>query len=139
MIRPVQPQDLPALSELWQVLGSSITVKELETTFAQMAVDPAYETLVYLADGRPVGFVTVVRVLAAGLPHGYLKINGLAVLPACQGRGIGRALMAHAEQWGKDRGLSHVLLNSGVKREAAHAFYRHLGYARDSWCFDKRL
>ncbi len=139
MIRPAGLPDVPALTELWQVLGNTVTSAEMEAAFTQMSADPAYATLVYVADDRPVGFVTLVRVLAVGLPQGYLKINGLAVLPAYQGRGIGRQLMAAAEQWGRQRGLSHALLNSGIKREQAHGFYRHLGYDRDSWCFDKRL
>ncbi len=139
MIRPANKGDLPDLLELWHLLGNRATPENIRQVWEQMAGDPAYETLVYEADGCPVGFVTGVRVLAVGLPRGYLKINGLAVLPAYQGRGIGRALMEAMEQWGKEQGLSHVLLNSGVKREAAHGFYRHLGYDRDSWCFDKRL
>ena len=45
-----------------------------------------------------------------------------------QRRGIGRALMEAAENWGREQGISKARLNSGSSRKAAHEFYRAIGY-----------
>ena len=49
--------------------------------------------------------------------------------------------MAYAERWSADRGYASVTLASHVSRDAAHAFYRALGYdnAGTSNLFRKEL
>ncbi len=56
------------------------------------------------------------------------NILALAVHPAAQGRGAGRALMEAAEQWAKLCGISGIRLDSGMDRTGAHAFYQAIGY-----------
>jgi ribosomal protein S18 acetylase RimI-like enzyme len=46
------------------------------------------------------------------------------------GQGPGKRLVAHACDWAFARGYDRVRLRSGVQREAAHAFYEHLGFAK---------
>ena len=53
--------------------------------------------------------------------------------------GIGKRLLEHMENYAKDKGISSIVLNSGVQRTAAHAFYQHNGYDKGSWCFSKRI
>ena len=57
-----------------------------------------------------------------------LYVNRLAVLPAHQGRGIGRWCMEQAEQLAKVEGCGAVRLDAYDKHLALHDFYRHLGY-----------
>lgn len=57
-----------------------------------------------------------------------INILGLAVDVNYQRRGIGRALMEAAENWGKEQGISKARLNSGASRKSAHEFYRAIGY-----------
>jgi ribosomal protein S18 acetylase RimI-like enzyme len=72
--------------------------------------------------------------------EGYAEIQALVVAAACQGQGIGRRLVAHACEWAFARGYERVRLRSGVQREAAHAFYEHLGFekAKASHAFELR-
>lgn len=56
------------------------------------------------------------------------NILALAVDPAYQGRGIGRALLQAAEAWAQACGCKGMRLVSGYDRTQAHAFYRHCGY-----------
>lgn len=56
------------------------------------------------------------------------NILGLAVASDYQRQGIGKALMAKAEEWAKLNNATFVRLNSAVKRKEAHKFYRSLGY-----------
>ena len=56
-----------------------------------------------------------------------------------QNMGIGKKLLEYMEQYAKDKGISSIVLNSGVQRTAAHAFYQNNGYDKRSWCFSKRI
>lgn len=92
------------------------------------------QTLVLLAQvaGRPAGCLVAflrprppVPVLVPGL---VLTISDLAVEPAYQRQGVGRALMAEAEAWGVAQGADSLELNVYEFNEGAIAFYRALGY-----------
>jgi len=58
--------------------------------------------------------------------HGF--IENVAVAPAAQHRGIGRMLLAHAEQCARDAGLGEVRLHTNVLMTENQALYARLGY-----------
>jgi GNAT superfamily N-acetyltransferase len=58
----------------------------------------------------------------------YAEVGGLVVDENHRGRGIGRILMQHAEQWARGRGCETVCVRSNVVRERAHVFYQGIGY-----------
>jgi ribosomal protein S18 acetylase RimI-like enzyme len=58
-----------------------------------------------------------------------LLIENVAVSPACQGRGLGRKLMAHAERLAAAMGCGEIRLYTNVRFVENIAFYRRLGYA----------
>jgi len=57
-----------------------------------------------------------------------INILGLAVLNDYRRRGVGKALLKHAEGWARELGIKKVRLNSGAARKEAHNFYRAMGY-----------
>jgi GNAT superfamily N-acetyltransferase len=70
----------------------------------------------------------------AGLCSAYLDLDSvryglrcwvedLAVHPDHRSAGIGGALLDAAEAWARDRGASHLELDSGLARTDAHRFY----------------
>ena len=59
-------------------------------------------------------------------PLKYLHILG--VLPEYQNFGVGKLLIAKAEQWALEDGCAGVTLVSGVARLAAHQFYLKRNY-----------
>jgi GNAT superfamily N-acetyltransferase len=69
------------------------------------------------------------------------EIGGLVVSSKFRSRGIGRLLVARAEQWARERGLQSVVVRSQIAREVAHNFYLRAGYARTktSAVFTKQL
>lgn len=71
----------------------------------------------------------------------YCEIGGLVVSNSFRGSGIGRQLVAKAEQWAKEQGVSNMLVRSRVTREAAHRFYLREGYTqtKTSAVFSKTL
>jgi GNAT superfamily N-acetyltransferase len=58
------------------------------------------------------------------------EILGLVVRSTVHRRGVGRQLIAAAEQWCREQSLSTVRVRSNVRREGAHEFYPALGYQR---------
>lgn len=67
-----------------------------------------------------------VLVLFARADHVFVET--LAVDPRAQGRGLGRHLMAFAEDWAQYRGLAKIRLYTNVHMREAAAFYTRLGY-----------
>jgi ribosomal protein S18 acetylase RimI-like enzyme len=61
----------------------------------------------------------------------HLLIENVAVAPAFQGRGLGRRLMAHAEQLAAEQGQAELRLYTNARFEANVALYRRLGYRID--------
>jgi len=62
-------------------------------------------------------------------------VDAVAVDPAFQGRGIGRALMLRAMALAREAGCYKLALSSNLRREGAHAFYDALGFERHGLSF----
>jgi len=56
------------------------------------------------------------------------NILGLAVRETYRKMGIGKQLLASAENWSKEKACIGMRLNSGGSRTGAHEFYRSQGY-----------
>ncbi|MCI0689051.1 MAG: GNAT family N-acetyltransferase [Sporichthyaceae bacterium] len=79
------------------------------------------------ASGRLVGAVSVTeRDHFAGDTDGY--IGELVVDSDATRRGTGRALVAAAEDWARQRGLNRITLDTGAANLGARRFYAALGY-----------
>lgn len=141
VIRELESKDYISVAAIWRdVLGfSTVTDEAVVKTYEKMKGDRRYCTFVADAKGTVVGFITGVETLAVDHPNGYLKVNGLAVLPAFQHRGIGKMLMERVEALAGARNLSMIGLASGFQRTDAHEFYEHLGYQKLSFWFRKRI
>ncbi|MFI7637806.1 GNAT family N-acetyltransferase [Nonomuraea sp. NPDC049400] len=62
------------------------------------------------------------------LEDGVLLVENVAVRPGRQGKGLGRALMAYAEEEARRLGLPALRLYTNVKMAANIALYESLGY-----------
>ncbi|MCF4164981.1 GNAT family N-acetyltransferase [Zavarzinia compransoris] len=88
------------------------------------------------------GRVTV-AVLASGVAgllvlvrkDGEMLLDNVAVRPEAAGRGIGRALIAHAEGAARAAGLGAISLYTNARMVENVAFYERLGYR----VFDRRV
>ena len=59
----------------------------------------------------------------------HLLLDVIAVDPACQGQGVGRQLLAHAEAEGRRRNLPEIRLLTNAAMTEAQAVYLRHGYA----------
>jgi GNAT superfamily N-acetyltransferase len=78
-------------------------------------------------DGALVGWLHVqTRHVVESDP--FAEICGLVVDERQRGAGLGRDLVAAAEQWAAERGYLTVRVRSNVIRTDTHRFYERLGY-----------
>lgn len=61
-----------------------------------------------------------------GAPVGY--IEGLYLRPDQRGRGLGRQLLEHAEQWFHAQGCRAMATDTELDNTAAQEFFRHAGF-----------
>ena len=141
MIREIQSDDYAAVARFWRELLDvpSATDESVRKTFEKMSGDDRYCTYVAVEDGTVVGFITLVEVLSIDDPEGYIKMNGIAVSPEYQHRGIAQQLIARAEKAARDRGASSIGAASSFKRTGSQALLDKLGYEKSAFWFHKVL
>lgn len=125
-IRPLRPDDTPALAAMLGAMAPWTYYHVDEAAWLRMLRQIPPEELAYvLADGAaPVGYVQFRLGGTFGL-SGYVRT--LAVSPQRAGEGLGRRLLAFAEEMILSRGPNVFLLCSS-RNEAGHSFYRAMGY-----------
>jgi GNAT superfamily N-acetyltransferase len=127
-IRSARKEDAGALAQLAEELEHPTTPEQIAERFSLASQQNTYALIVAeLPTGEIAGFMElVVERLIDAEPR--VDVAGLVVCKSCRGRGIGRMLMAYAEDWAIERGCKIVHLRSNLKRAGAHAFYERLGY-----------
>ena len=68
---------------------------------------------------------------------GLGRISALVVGSQFKGHGIGKSLVAEAEEFAWENGCARIEITSGERRADAHAFYEAVGYTQDSRRFIK--
>ena len=101
------------------------------------AID-SHDAVVLVAEaegGALVGFLTGYQDLHS-VRFGYRAwIEDFAVHPERRSRGIGKALLDAAKGWARERGATHLELDSAEPRVDAHRFYEREGAAYRSISF----
>lgn len=62
-------------------------------------------------------------------------VEDLAVDPERRSEGVGAALLGAAKDWARGAGATHLELDSGLERSAAHRFYEREGPSWKSYCY----
>jgi ribosomal protein S18 acetylase RimI-like enzyme len=120
-------QDAPALASMNAAFNDSLETSE---QIAQRLADPhRVETpIIAELDDEIVGFAAVRLVPCVFYPAPHAELTELFVEPGYRRRGIGRALLLHAERLALDGGADELVLLTGFTNQAAQALYRSLGY-----------
>lgn len=141
-IRTARPDDVPALVAGYEWLftppGSrppqwdpEVAASRLERAMA--SADSA--VLVAEVDGAVAGLCTVYLDIESVRFGRRAWVEDLAVDPGRRSAGLGGALLAAAKAWARERGATHLELDSGNARVDAHRFYEREGGAGASRCF----
>ena len=125
-LRAATAADVPALAELVRAAYGHY-VERLGGPPRPMTDDYAevvrtHDVTVAEAGGEIAGLI----VLAAG-DEGFL-VDNVAVAPAHQGRGVGRALLEHAEAAARDAGFDSIYLYTHELMTENQALYARIGY-----------
>jgi PhnO protein len=95
--------------------------------------------LVAELDGDVCGFVDVEFRLRLNFFEPQAWVPDLVVAEGQRGRGVGRALLARAEELARERGCFSITLESATWRTGAHAFYEREGLSEGGKSFGKVL
>jgi len=130
-VRRARPGEAPCVSFLLRVAFSEVaqlyTPEALDATLPDAAalrrrIDEGTAVLIALLDDQVVGTVS-----AFDRPEG-LHLRSMAVHPGARGHGVGRALLAAAEDLGRERGHTRVFLRTTPFLHAAIALYSRTGF-----------
>jgi GNAT superfamily N-acetyltransferase len=126
--RPMTANDAEAVALLSTQLGYPSTGEQVARRFE--AIQAAPDSHVIVAIGPSGGVAGWIHVFGNRLLESEpdAEIGGLVVDESVRGRGLGRALVAAAEAWARDRGYPVVSVRSNVVRTEAHEFYQERGY-----------
>lgn len=148
LIREARAADVPAIvamfaSDALGGHGDSTDPAELPRyTAAFTAISASPNDTLYVAeiDGEVVGtFQTTVITTLTGRGSSSLTIEAVHTRADRRGAGIGRAMIRHAIEEGRRRGVRLVQLTSNVARTDAHRFYEGLGFSRSHAGFKLKL
>jgi GNAT superfamily N-acetyltransferase len=127
-IRPLTLEDAAAVAALSGDLGYPAEAAAMEARLAALLGQAGHAVFGAAGeDGALLGWVHICsRLLLIDPPSAF--VEGLVVVAVARRGGVGRALMAAAEDWARAAGAGVVRLRSAATRGDAHAFYRALGY-----------
>ena len=120
-------EDLVALARLAGELGYSVGSDVLLGRLDRALGGERGAVILARNRGAVVGWIHILT-LASLTDEPCALIAGLVVAEAERGCGLGRGLVAAAEEWARTRGLARMLVRSREARTDAHRFYGELGY-----------
>lgn len=132
MIRAARRDDAAAIAAIWnQVIRETTQTfnsleKDPEALAEQIGVQPCY-----VADdgGRVQGFVTWGQ-FRSGTGYAHTAEHSIHVAASGRGKGLGRALMAMAEERGRATGLHSMIAGIAGENAGGIAFHSALGYGQ---------
>ena len=141
MIREIRPEDYAAVARFWRdyLDVPAATDESVSKTLKKMSEDHRYGTYVAEEDGKVVGFITFVEVLSIDDPNGYIKMNGIAVMPEYRRCGIAQQLTERVEQEALKRGADSIGAASSIKRTGSQALLTKLGYEKSAFWYHKNF
>ena len=139
--RPFAASDRPFLARVAHRIhpGETVSPRDpaaLDRFFAALAegkllTEPGAEAFVATIDGEPCGVLSLHPDADYFTGHPRAFVDILIVASEAEGRGVGRALMAHAERWARQHHCLEVVLDVFAGNEGAIAFYERCGFRPD--------
>jgi GNAT superfamily N-acetyltransferase len=137
-LRPVRPDECETAGAVVVAAYEALPGAHMSDGYAVELADVARRSteaeVLVAVDGGLVGCVTFVpdprSPWAERLEAGESGIRMLAVAPAAQGRGIGRALLGACVERGRQVGAHAILLHTTPWMTVAHRLYETAGFQR---------
>ncbi len=100
----------------------------------QQLDEPTANNFLFVAEdagGERVGFIELRKTQDFFTGRTNCHVNNVVVDPRHEGRGVGKALLAHAETWAREHHCALITLAVFPGNERALAMYESCGYATD--------
>jgi len=140
-IRSATMDDSSALADLSTQLGYPTSPIQSANRLGVILDSKEHAILVAcLADGTVVGWVHVFLAFRVESDP-FAEIGGFVVTEEFRRRGISRCLLAAAEEWVIQSGITKLRIRSRSNRVDTHTFYERLGFSKSKQqnVFDKSL
>jgi GNAT superfamily N-acetyltransferase len=102
--------------------------------FDQVLADPLVNIFIAEEAGQALGYILCKLTERPETPFTFamrfLLVDQISVRPQAQGRGVGSALLAQADDLARESDVSKIQLNSWGFNTSAHAFFEHNGYEK---------
>jgi GNAT superfamily N-acetyltransferase len=149
-IRPATPLDetfIVAAAERLSAFGPPSWRKPADVvegevrTLRRFLESPTSDAALLVAEDErgPAGFAYLETLQDYFTRESHAHLGILAVAAHAEGRGIGRALIAAAEAWARDRGSGWLTLNVFHANRRAREVYEHLGFEPEAVKYVKQL
>lgn len=138
-MRAFEPRDSEAVRYLFgQLTGALMTPDEMQSRVDFVAASPIDWLYVAESEGVVCGALAFRLRERIERPGRYGEIYAIVADAAQRRQGVGRAMLAFAEQLARDHECVGTWLVSGFRRaDEAHLFYEQLGYAKTGYRFVK--
>ena len=128
---------------LWPESDSASHASEIEDFFAGRLREPLQVLIAVDDDNRALGFAELsIRIYAEGCDTDHIGyLEGWYVLAEARRRGVGRALVAAAENWAREQGCTEFGSDALIDNEVSASAHRALGFEEVAQirCFRKDL
>lgn len=126
-IRHATAKDAKAITNLSFQLGYSLS--EAATVLNLELLENSERDIVYVAvqNERVIGWMQVSYCVKLE-SRPFCEIMGLVTDEHVRGKGVGRMLVMHAAEWGRQRNCATLVVRTNVVRTEAHRFYEVCGF-----------
>ena len=139
IIRQATIDDIPALVGLTAELGYPDSEEEIRKRFEIVTSSPDHKIFVAEKFEKVIGLMSF-HALDLLYGEGKLgRITALVVTESERGKGIGKLLVAKAEELARESNCKRIELTSNNRRTEAHKFYESQGFEANSKRFIKYI
>lgn len=131
-LRRAAESDIPELARLFAALGYPTSAESLAARWPAWVASGNIALVAATDDGTLLGVAALCQTVMMHRPTPVGRITSLVVDELARGKGIGRTLVAAAEDLLTQAGCGLIEITSNARRLDAHAFYESLGYERTS-------
>ena len=127
-IRSAIPDDAEAIARLSGELGYPTTAPDARRRLFDIKTSTNHAVMVAEDEsGTVVGWIHVFRSRRLG-GEPFAELGGLVVTESLRGHGIGRRLVAEAEEWAEKREIATLRIRTRTTRNDARLFYEDLDF-----------
>jgi GNAT superfamily N-acetyltransferase len=126
-LRNATADDAHAIAELLTELGHPTSAADIPHRLAALLREGGAALLATEPAGTPLGMMSLTRLTPLHASGSVAYITALVTTSAARRRGVGRAFVAAAKEWGRGHGCVRITVTSAERRTDAHAFYPACG------------